>query len=222
MAQRKTQSVQGRPASAFFRRVALKGWDADHFTFTYKYPALRRWLSAQVPGGRTILAIGCGRGELERDLARLGHYVVSLDFSFAMARAAATRYRLKAVVQADAHVLPFRAASFDLAILPESLGYLEAAAAFREAARVLTTHGRLMITTYPPHQAAHAPYKKLSMEAITELLHQSGFAIQAQRFLVIRHRAITEMFPDEGCDLMYVLAKKTGKKGALRVEALDL
>ncbi len=125
-----------------------------------------------------------------------------------MVWAAAVHYKLRAVVQADAHVLPFRAASFDLVILPESLGYLEAEMAFRETARVLKKTGRLMMTTYPPHQAAHAPYKKLSSEAIAEVLQRTGFVVQAQRFLVIRQRGITEMFPDEGCDLMYVLASK--------------
>lgn len=208
MPQRKISTVQGRPASAFFRRVALKGWDANHFTFTHRYPTLRRWLTAQVSGRKTILAVGCGRGELERNLVRFGHQVVSLDFSFAMVWAAAVHYKLRAVVQADAHVLPFRAASFDLVILPESLGYLEAEMAFRETARVLKKTGRLMMTTYPPHQAAHAPYKKLSSEAIAEVLQRTGFVVQAQRFLVIRQRGITEMFPDEGCDLMYVLASK--------------
>jgi ubiquinone/menaquinone biosynthesis C-methylase UbiE len=225
--QRKTQTVRGRPASAFFRRVALKGWDANHFTFTHKYPPLRRWLTAQVSGRKTILAVGCGRGELERDLVRLGHHVISLDFSFAMVWAAAMHYKLQAVVQADAHVLPFRAASFDLMILPESLGYLEAEVAFREAARILKNTGRLMMTTYPPHQAAHAPYKKLSSEAIADLLQQAGFIVQEQRFLVIRHRAITEMFPDEGCDLMYVSAKKrvqraAGQRIATRARSLRL
>jgi ubiquinone/menaquinone biosynthesis C-methylase UbiE len=212
--QRKISTVQGRPASAFFRRVALKGWDADHFTFTYRYPTLRRWLSAQVSGRKTILTVGCGRGELERDLIKLGHRVVSLDFSFAMVWAAAVHYKLQAVVQADAHLLPFRAASFDLVILPESLGYLEAEIAFREAARILKNTGRLMMTTYPPHQAAHAPYKKLSSEVIADLLQQTGFAVQEQRFLVIRYRAITEMFPDEGCDLMYVLARKKAPRNS--------
>lgn len=208
MIQRKAQTVRGRPASAFFRRVALKGWNANHFTFTHRYPTLRRWLTAQVSGRKMILAVGCGRGELERNLVRFGHQVVSLDFSFAMVWAAAVHYKLRAVVQADAHVLPFRAASFDLVMLPESLGYLEAEVAFRETARVLKKTGRLMMTTYPPHQAAHAPYKKLSSEAIAEILQRTGFVVQAQRFLVIRQRGITEMFPDEGCDLMYVLASK--------------
>ena len=208
MKQRNSRTIQGRPASAFFHRVALRGWDADHFTFTYKYPVLRRWLVARIVSRKKILAIGCGRGELERDLARLGHHIVSLDFSFAMVRAAATRYKLPAAVQADAHELPFSAGSFDLVLLPESLGYLEAEVAFREAARVLKSPGRLMMTTYPPHQAAHAPYKKLSVEVITDLLTQAGFVVQEQRFLVIRQRSITEIFPDEGCDLLYFLAKK--------------
>ena len=48
-----------------------------------------------------------------------------------MLRAAAQRYRLKTLVQADAHDLPFASGSFDFVLLPESLGYLEAEPAFR-------------------------------------------------------------------------------------------
>lgn len=147
-------------------------------------------------------------GELERDLEKLGHPVVSLDFSFAMVRAAVTRYKLRAVVQADAHLLPFRAAIFDVVILPESLGYLEADVSLREAARVLKSRGRLMMTTYPLHQSAHAPYQRLSVDAIAGLLDQAGFRVQEQRFLRIERNAITDMFPDDSCDLLYFLGRK--------------
>jgi len=199
---------RGRPAKTFFHRIALHGWDTQHFTFTYKYPVLRRWLAARISARKRILAIGCGRGELERDLEELGHSVVSLDFSFAMVRAATARYKLKAVVQADAHHLPFHAATFDMVILPESLGYLEAEVALREVARVLKSRGRLMLTTYPLHQLAHAPYQKLSVNALTELLDQAGVRVQEQRFLRIGRNAITDMFPDDNCDLLYFLGRK--------------
>jgi ubiquinone/menaquinone biosynthesis C-methylase UbiE len=199
---------RGRPAKTFFHRIALHGWDTQHFTFTYKYPVLRRWLAARMPAGKRILAIGCGRGELEQDLEKLGHSLVSLDFSFAMVRAAVTRYKLKAVVQADAHVLPFRAAVFDVVILPESLGYLEAGVALREAARVLKSRGRLILTTYPLHQLAHAPYQKLSVHALAELLDRTGIRVQEQRFLRIGQNAIVDMFPDDNCDLLYFLGRK--------------
>ncbi|MGE0681824.1 MAG: class I SAM-dependent methyltransferase [Candidatus Binatia bacterium] len=210
MAQRNVRTVQGRPASAFFRRVALHGWDADHFTFTYKYPVLRRWLAARIVSRKKILAIGSGRGELERDLARLGHHLVSLDFSFAMVRAAAMCYKLQAVVQADAHALPFDVASFDLVLLPESLGYLQADVAFREAARVLKKRGRLMITTYPPHLPAHAVYKKRSLGEIVVLLHQADMVVDQYRFLTIKRAGIGEELAEEESDLLYLLARKRG------------
>ncbi len=205
------RKYRGRPALGFFRRVAKQGWDADHFTFTCKYPALRKWLALQLGQSRTLLAIGCGTGELERDLEKLGHTVVSLDLSFPMLRAAAQRYHLKALVHADAHVLPFTSASFDVVLLPESLGYLEAEVALHEAARVLKKRGQIIMTTYPPHVLAHAVYKKRSLDTITGLLSPAGFALDRYRFLTVRRFAIGEALTEETCDLLYVAAKKKGK-----------
>jgi ubiquinone/menaquinone biosynthesis C-methylase UbiE len=202
------RKFRGRPARSFFRRVAQQGWDADHFTFTGKYPALRKWLASQIVRPSTILTIGCGTGELERTFEKLGHTVVSLDLSFPMLRAAAQHYDLKALVHADAHALPFASASFDLVLLPESLGYLEAEVALREAAHVIKRRGRVMMTTYPPHLSAHVVYKKRSLDTITSLLPHSGLAVDQYRFLTIRRLAIGETLTEEDCDLLYVMAKK--------------
>jgi ubiquinone/menaquinone biosynthesis C-methylase UbiE len=199
---------RGRPALAFFRRVARQGWDKKHFTFTCRYPVLRKWLALQLTQPKTLAAVGCGTGELERTLEKQRHKVVSLDLSFPMLRAAARRYSLKSLVQADAHRLPFAAASLDIVLLPESLGYLEAEVAFREAARVLKKRGRVMMTTYPPHVHAHSVYKKRSLREITELLHQAGLIVDRYRFLMIKRTAIGEALSEEECDLLYVVAKK--------------
>jgi ubiquinone/menaquinone biosynthesis C-methylase UbiE len=206
------RKFRGHPALSFFRRVAQQGWDTNHFTFISKYPALRKWLASQIVRPSTILTIGCGTGELERAFEKLGHTVVSLDLSFPMLRAAAQRYRLKSLVHADAHVLPFTSASFDLVLLPESLGYLEAEVALREAARILKKQGRVMMTTYPPHLSAHAVYKKRSLDTITSLLPHAGLVVAQHRFLTIRRLAIGETSTEEECDLLYVAAKREKKK----------
>ncbi len=206
------RKFRGRPALSFFRRVARQGWDARYFTFTSKYPVLRKWLASQFARPSRILTIGCGTGELECDFEKLGHTVVSLDLSFPMLQAAAKRYRLKALVHADAHALPFASASFDLVLLPESLGYLEAEVALREAARVIKKQGRVMMTTYPPHLFAHGVYTKRSLDTITSLLAHAGLVVAQHRFLTIRRLAIGETTVEEECDLLYVAAKKKGKK----------
>jgi ubiquinone/menaquinone biosynthesis C-methylase UbiE len=193
---------------AFFAQVARHGWDTEHFTFTHRYPALRKWLASQLVKPSRLLAIGCGAGELEKTLEKLQHTVVSLDLSLPMLRAAARRYGLKALVQADAHDLPFASASFEVVLLPESLGYLQADVAFREAARVLKKRGRLLMTTYPPHVPAHSVYKKRSLGEIAALLHQAGMIVDQHRFLTIKRAAIGEDLSEEACDLLYVVAKK--------------
>lgn len=208
MATQTARKFRGRPALAFFGRVARHGWDKQYFTFTYRYPILRRWLALQLNQPSVILAIGCGRGELERDLGRLHHHVVSLDISRPMLRAAAQRYGLTSLVQADAHGLPFAAGSFDVVLLPESLGYLEADVAFREAARVLKKRGRLMMTTYPPHVPAHVVYNKRSLDTIADALQQAGLVVDRHRFLTMKRTAIGEALTEGECDLLYVSAKK--------------
>ena len=49
---------------------------------------------------------------------------------------------LTALVKAELHALPFRAASFDAVLFAESIGYLHLPTAFAEAARVLRKRGR--------------------------------------------------------------------------------
>jgi ubiquinone/menaquinone biosynthesis C-methylase UbiE len=205
---RTMRKFRGRPALAFFGQVARRGWDKEHFTFTCRYPALRKWLAAQLVKPSRLLAIGCGTGELEKTFEKLQHTVVSLDLSLPMLRAAARRYGLTALVQADAHDLPFASASFDIVLLPESLGYLQADVALREAARVLKKRGRLMMTTYPPHLPAHVVYKKRSLGEIASLLRHAGMVVDQHRFLTVTRTAIGEDLSEEACDLLYVLARK--------------
>jgi SAM-dependent methyltransferase len=110
------------------------------------------------PPGRLTLDIGCGEGRVGRDLARLGHRVVGLDASPAMASAAAAHPTVGGpVVIGDAAALPFPDAVADCVVAFMSLQDVDAMeAAVTEAARVLSPGGRLiMAITHPLNTAGN-------------------------------------------------------------------
>ena len=144
---------------------------------------------------------------MEQELTALGYRVVGLDFSLEMLQAAA-RHSRHGLVQADAHLLPFASNCFDVVILPESLGHLQAGVAFQEAGRVLKTHGRLLITTYPKHREVHALYTKSSLKGLCGQLTQVGFRIKERKLLRPRQTLVEEVAQENRSALLYVLAVK--------------
>ena len=202
------QRLRARADAGFFQRVAKRGWErSGHFTFTGESSALRTWLAARLQKKQTVLTLGCGTGELERVLRRDGHIVVGVDVVYEMLKAAKRR-GIKQVLQADAHFLPFRAAAFDVVILPETLGYIETPRVFREVARVLRARGLFVITSYPVHFLSHATYRKLSSAQIARGLMRNGFTVRDRRFLVVKPRSMREIDAERHCSLLYLMAKK--------------
>jgi SAM-dependent methyltransferase len=103
------------------------------------------------PGELTI-DIGCGEGRVSRDLAALGHRVVGLDGSMAMARAAAQHPGSDGpVVIGDAARLPFRDECADLAVAFMSLQDVDGfETAIAEAARLLGPGGVFVMAIVHP------------------------------------------------------------------------
>jgi len=103
------------------------------------------------PAGRATLEIGCGEGRVTRDLAARGHRVTGIDFAAALIRAARGAHPDGRYAVADAARLPFGAGRFDLVVAYNSLmDIADMPGAIREAARVLTSGGRLcMCVTHP-------------------------------------------------------------------------
>ncbi len=86
---------------------------------------------------RKVLEIGCGSGHFAGFLAGCGFNVTGLDRAPGMLAEAARRFPGLPLVLGDAHDLPFRDASTDLAIFITTLEFLEdAERALREAVRV--------------------------------------------------------------------------------------
>lgn len=96
--------------------------------------------------GKRILDIGCGPGTLARRLVDAGARVTGIDPGAAVlarARDTVPEARFEA---ASGEALPFPAASFDGAVMLNSLHHVpDPAAALAEAARVLVPRGRLVV-----------------------------------------------------------------------------
>ena len=206
-----TQSVRPkktyRSGATLFRRVGRIGWKkSDHYTYTFAFPALRRWLLARIPQRQRILSIGCGTGELEKLLEPRARLIVGADLLLEMVRAA-RRHKVQNLVQANSHFLPFAARAFDTVILPETLGYIDPEVTFREVKRVLKKGGLFLITTYPVHLVAHSVYKKRSADEVARLLEYAGFSSIGKRFLLLKQGTLQEVEAEGSCSLLYLQAR---------------
>jgi ubiquinone/menaquinone biosynthesis C-methylase UbiE len=179
--------------SRFYARIGTRGWrDSGYDTFAYRSAAFRRWMRAQLSAGeRAILSVGCGAGELERELSAADRAVIGLDLSHAMLRRAA-RNGLCMPVQADAALLPFGSRQLDTVMFVESIGYLDLDAVFKEARRVLKAEGRLIVTSYPAHVDAHSRYRKWSADQVIACMAASGFMVDRCQYLTVAKDRVAE------------------------------
>jgi ubiquinone/menaquinone biosynthesis C-methylase UbiE len=193
----------------FFRRIALKGWrGSPYYTFSSRYPVLRRWLISQLSSRhQKVLSIGCGSGELEREMIKLGRDVTGVDICFEMLQAA-RRAGFKRVVQADALNLPFTPSSFDLVIFPEAIGYFELESVLPGVARVLKKRGSILITAYPTNCASDKIYKNRSVAELTGDLQLAGFRIADHKLLTIKRSRVSEAAAEAKCQIIYILGRK--------------
>src|SRR3954454_9903377 len=106
---------------------------------------------------RSFLDIGTGTGRMLQLLGNRAAHAVGLDSSHSMlavARANLERAEVRGadLRQGDAYGPPFANDSFDLIVIHQVLHFLDdPARAVREAARLLTPGGRLLIVDFAPH-----------------------------------------------------------------------
>lgn len=119
--------------------------------------------------GSRVLELGCGAGVLAVDLARRGLIVDAVDVNPAMIELAQQEVESAHVADrvklgiADAHDLPFSAASFDLVIALGVIPFLHTPArGLREIARVLAPQGRALFTNDNRYRLDHLVDPRLS------------------------------------------------------------
>jgi len=144
-------------AQAFFARLA-PDWDRLRSLHVAEEAVEAAVLEAigQKPV-RALLDLGTGTGRMLQLLAPLASRAVGLDASHAMlavARANLEKANLARVElrQGDIYAPPFARGSFDLVMIHQVLHYLDdPARAIREAGRLLTPGGRLIVIDFAPH-----------------------------------------------------------------------
>lgn len=120
----------------------------DHAFWRMNLPELVALLP---PPGELTLDVACGEGRVARRLRELGHRVVGVEGSPALARAAREADPGFEVHVADAAALPLPDDSADLAVASLALMNLDdLAGAVREIARVLRPRGRLCASLLHP------------------------------------------------------------------------
>jgi SAM-dependent methyltransferase len=124
--------------------------------------AQRVVLLAGRPGDR-VADIGCGTGELLRELAAMwpASDLVGVDFAASRLRTAAATAPRVTLVDADLGApLPFGDGAFDTLFCTEVLEHLkDPVGALREMRRVLTSGGRLTLSV--PNATGFAPFHRL-------------------------------------------------------------
>lgn len=112
---------------------------------------------------KTVLDIGCGTGYGTAELAGQATSLIAIDQSSVAIDHAKTHYNRPntTYLQADATVLPFAAASFELVVAFEIIEHLERWESFLdEASRVLTPGGQFVVST--PNKAAYAEARRFA------------------------------------------------------------
>jgi len=121
------------------------------------WAAWARVVGFLVPRGLSVADLGCGDGALALEIARFAADVVGVDRREALvtqANAAAEKMGARDAQFriGDLERLPLADAAYDVALLSQSLHVTpDPAAALREAVRILTPGGRLLVMDLLPH-----------------------------------------------------------------------
>ena len=140
-------------AREYFERGYAQRWGLPAPSDDVRLQAGSLWNLLQLCPTSRVIDIGCGHGRHALALARCGADVVGLDFSVALLnrarRLAAELQTQVRWVRGDMRRLPFRSECVSAAILIDAFGFFDSEAdheaVLREAARVLTTGGRLVL-----------------------------------------------------------------------------
>jgi len=138
-----------------------------------------------------VLDVACGDGVLAELLAGQARSITGVDISPTLI--AAARQRLKGdahvtLIEADMHALPLESGRFDHVFLMHALAYTRRPQdAIREAARMVRTGGRLVVSALNAHthKATMQAYDHVNLgiapAALRKLLEQAGLTVESCR-----------------------------------------
>jgi phosphatidylethanolamine/phosphatidyl-N-methylethanolamine N-methyltransferase len=155
---RSPSSLVNRSLRSVHRQLYTRfAWTYDIFAWMVSRGEWQQWGRAAIPfipTGARVLEIGHGSGHLHLALCRRGLRAVGIDLSAQMGALTAQRFARAMhgarprLARADAHRLPFAAHSLECIVCAFPAGFIFAEEMLREAHRVLTERGRIVIV---PH-----------------------------------------------------------------------
>jgi ubiquinone/menaquinone biosynthesis C-methylase UbiE len=190
-----TRAARAEAAARYFAEHADE-WD-DIRSSRVSEARVEAAIAEAVGAGRIrqLADLGAGAGRMLELLAPRADAAIGVDLSSAMLAVARGRMeeigaRNVSLRQGDLYALPVTRDSCDLAIMHQVLHYLDdPARALREAARILSPGGRLVIVDFAPHddeslRNEHA-HRRLgfSHEEIAELVIRAGLEMIQHRDL---------------------------------------
>jgi len=131
--------------------------------------------------GKRVLEVACGTGQGLGYLSEGARYLVGGDYTESLVSRARHHYGCRlALLCLDAHMLPFRPASFEVVILYEALYYLNSPPLFlAECRRILPPKGVVLVCTanreWPGFNPSRLAARYLSARELVGLLWQQGF-----------------------------------------------
>jgi SAM-dependent methyltransferase len=129
-------------------------WARDWEHYDLAVRAYHERLLELADEARHVLDVGCGNGEVARDLARRGAQVLGVDLSAPMldrARQLAAHLSGVTFLQADAEVHPFPGGAFDLVVSRfGAMFFADREAALRNLLRATRPGGRLLLLAWQP------------------------------------------------------------------------
>ena len=140
--------------------------------------------------GERALDLGCGVGHTLRRIAPLVAFAVGADATFEMmhaGRSSVVTAPNTAFAQSDATALPFADAAFDVVTCRLAAHHFaDAAAAFREVARVLRPGGRfVLVDNYAPDEGALDVFIN-ELETLRDASHVRNHSVHGWRDLLER------------------------------------
>jgi ArsR family transcriptional regulator len=171
-----------REKSAAFFSAAAGDWErmrVDLYGHNAELPPLLALLDAEWVVGD----LGCGTGQISRTLAPFVKRVIGVDASRAMLQAAEGAGGGVELREGQLEALPIADSEIDVALLFLVLHYVvDPAAVLQEAARALSTGGRLLLVDMMPHEdeelretMGHV-WPGFSSEQVEQWLTAAGFA----------------------------------------------
>jgi 2-polyprenyl-3-methyl-5-hydroxy-6-metoxy-1,4-benzoquinol methylase len=189
-------------------RALHSGHPMQRFWHRGKLVMVDRLIRPHLTIGSHLLEIGAGAGNLLLQASVRGSLPIALDLS--MQSLSFVRSRLQeassgseapadfACAQAIGEMLPLGTGSFDCVILSEVIEHLdEPRVSIREAARVLRSGGRLLVTT--PNYRSFWPV----MERVVDLLNMAPKMAGEQHISRFHPGSLRRLLTDSGFDVDY-------------------